>query len=528
MNIQELAQDKRLMDKMWRLEHLYFIQNKRGERVQFKLNRAQRHFLENKHTRNVIVKSRQLGFTTLEVIDMLDDVLFNENYHAIMRAHLDDLAEDIFQNKISFAWNNIPPQVKSLWKAIADRAKQLKFDFGNGTVSSIAVKGSGRSGTHQRAHISEYAKLCRTDPERANEVITGTFNSVPLWGRIDIESTAEGDYGDFYEIYNEAKGKDPELQTEFKAHFYNWTWDDEAIEAVSQRDIDIFKKDPRNEPFLEIQKKYKFNEKQITYYYIQWISMNKNWNRLRQEYPITDEEAFVASGFKEFDQEALSKQVLKDPIRKDGEWQIFEEFLPGKTYVMGADVAQGVGQDSSTAIVLKLGVKPEVAALYKNNKIDPNYFAFELKRIGINYGACLIAPERNNQGYSTISKLLEIYDEVYISPNENVEMEYRTKSTTPTMKYGFLTTASSKPYIIKNLKDVVNRNEIVLNSRILYDEIRSYDSTDLRVIRFNPEATKHWDLVMALAIAYEVMSEAVESSGGLDMSPIFYQTESYK
>lgn len=514
--LNSLKTDKRLLDKDWRMSHLYWIQNKDGEKIRFKPNRAQADFHKNKHLRNVIVKSRQLGFTTFESIDMLDDVLFGQKgkpgkrIQALMRAHLDVLAEDIFQNKINFAWQNLDENLKKLWKVSTDRAKMLKFEFGDGTFSSIAVKGSGRSGTHQRAHISEYAKLCKNDPERADEVITGTFNSVPTFdGRIDIESTAEGDYGNFYEIYMQAKKNgEPKMATDFKAHFYNWTWDDEDIARVPERDMEVFLSDSKNNPeFIAIQKQYDFTARQITYYYLKWLAMQKNWSRLRSEYPITDEEAFVSSGTKEFDQEALSKQVIIPPIRKDSDWEIFEEYERGRIYVMGSDVAQGVGQDSSTAVVLKLGIVPKVVATFANNRIDPAHLAHELKRMAINYGGCLVAPERNNHGYTTISKLLEIYPNVYSAPNDSAEMEY-LGSNQPTMKYGFLTTRASKPFIISNLKQAINSQEIEICSQALYEELRSYDSNDLSQIQFDPKATKHWDLMIALAISYFIMPNA--------------------
>lgn len=56
----------------------------------------------------------------------------------------------------------------------------------------MTVSNSGRSGTHNRVHVSEFAKLCAKYPAKADEIITGTIPSVPANGRMDIESTAEG------------------------------------------------------------------------------------------------------------------------------------------------------------------------------------------------------------------------------------------------------------------------------------------------------------------------------------------------
>src|SRR3990167_8890983 len=142
--------DKRLKDKMWRINNLYKIRNKKGELIKFKLNRAQSHYHENKWFRNLILKSRQLGFTTYESIDSLDDTLFTPNFDALMIAHNLEAGESIFTKKISFAWDKLPDTLKALWRVDNKTSKTLKFDFGEKGFSSLAVDTSGRSGTYQR------------------------------------------------------------------------------------------------------------------------------------------------------------------------------------------------------------------------------------------------------------------------------------------------------------------------------------------------------------------------------------------
>ena len=57
---------------------------------------------------------------------------------------------------------------------------------------------------------------------------------------------------------------------------------------------------------------------------------------------------------------------------------------------MGCDVAEGVGQDSSTAVIWDFtNAKPTVVARYANNKISPDIFAFELKIGGEKFGKWL-------------------------------------------------------------------------------------------------------------------------------------------
>ncbi len=137
------SQDKeRLKSKEWRLSHLYFIKDKNKNLIQFKRNRAQQHFNENKHLRNIILKSRQLGFSTDEAIDTLDDSLFTRNFDGLLIGQDLETAKDIFANKVDLAWQNF--RLKELYKVNTESARQMKFDYGDGTFSSITVDSSGR------------------------------------------------------------------------------------------------------------------------------------------------------------------------------------------------------------------------------------------------------------------------------------------------------------------------------------------------------------------------------------------------
>ncbi len=104
--------DPRLADKKWRVEHLYSIVDRSLKRITFKPNRAQAHFNEHKHTFNIILKSRRLGFTTFEALDMFDDTLFNRNFSSLFIAHTQNDAIEIFDNKIDFVWKNFDKRIK--------------------------------------------------------------------------------------------------------------------------------------------------------------------------------------------------------------------------------------------------------------------------------------------------------------------------------------------------------------------------------------------------------------------------------
>lgn len=277
--------DLRLKNKEWRLSHLYKIRDKTQRLVTFKRNRVQEHFNKNKWYRNLILKSRQLGFTTDEAIDSIDDALFNRNTEVLLIAQNLDAGRAIFDKKIEFAWKNFNPELKSLYTVDTESAQTLKFEFGDGSFSSIAVDTSGRSGTYNRVHITEFADICKKFPNKVKDILEGTIPAIPTLGRLDIESTSQGASGEFFEMFMEAHERgDPKYPVEYKAHFYNWTWDEEIESIIPETHLPV--------AFVEYQTKNNLTVREITYYYQKWLSLNKDWNSLHKEYPTTPEEAF--------------------------------------------------------------------------------------------------------------------------------------------------------------------------------------------------------------------------------------------
>lgn len=492
------------------MNHLYEIKDKDGEKVTFKANRAQKEFKKAVHNRNIILKSRQLGFTTLETIDTLDDVLFNRNLDAILIAQDLDTAKDIFKNKVYYAWKNIPEGIRNLWKQEIASARQIRFDFGDGTESSITVDNTGRSGTFRRVHVSELPILHDNYPDRAKEVMTGTIPAVPMGGRVDIEGTAKGEKGHFYEIFWDAWERgDPTNPSEWKAHFYNWTYDEAEISKIKKPKEDIPKE------FKDIQKKHGLTGIQITYYYYKWLELSRDWDALFQEYPTSVAEAFIYAGDKVFSHEKLEfQEQFEKSGQKLGNWIIYEDYDPSHRYAIGADVGEGIGRDASAAIVIDfMPLVPRVVAEYANNHIQPDNFAYELREMAERYGSPIVAVERNQPGFSTITKLKEIYNNIYREEREDKSSGVKTK------RYGWNTTLSTKPKMIYDLNTALNEDAIKIPSKYILREMRSFSQEELSKVKEDEGQTRHFDRVIALAIAYQMKDKIKQKTKTKVSSP---------
>src|SRR5580698_10439879 len=84
---------------LWRLNNLYTITDKNGNRVRFTMNSAQEALFHNMHNQNVILKARQRGFTTFIQLLMLDACMFNADIRAGTIAHTLPDAQVIFRDK---------------------------------------------------------------------------------------------------------------------------------------------------------------------------------------------------------------------------------------------------------------------------------------------------------------------------------------------------------------------------------------------------------------------------------------------
>ena len=218
-----------LDDPLWRLSNLYKIITKaddddEGMVVTFKPNRAQRRLIKRLWHRNIILKARQLGFSTLVCILWLDTALFSkEPIRCGIIAQDREAAEALFRGKVKFAYDNLPDWLRERMPLAKATASELEFAH-NG--SSIRVATSMRSGTIHRLHISEFGKICAKYPDKAREVVTGSIPAVPKSGICIIESTAEGQDGYFYEMTKRAQAlaeQGAELTVkDWRFHFYAW------------------------------------------------------------------------------------------------------------------------------------------------------------------------------------------------------------------------------------------------------------------------------------------------------------------
>lgn len=541
MNKQELFLRKVKTDRPWFMRNFLKIRDKNANLIDFKINKAQMAFeeeirrceRENIPKRFIILKARQMGFSTFTEGLIYHDTSTNPLKTSMIIAHEDSASQNLF-NMSKLFYEEMPEVLKPMKKYA--NGKVLSFENPTTddnekrnnpglrskiTVSTAGTVEVGRSGTIHNIHASEVAFF----PD-AKTTMLGLLQCVPDSPNtlVVLESTANGIGGYFYEQWQMAiKG-----ESDFIPLFYPWFFDPSYTRdfiTSEQREefikeVEMTSKDDKGN-IVYTEEKRLMMEHDLTYeqlFWRKWAIRNKcggDLDSFRQEYPSTPEEAFIASGRPVFDVGALRKYLLgvKEPERgylkevggnvkfvKDpkGYLHIFEHPEPGKYYAIGADVAEGKAEgDYSVGMVGSDDFK--VHCMWYGH-IDPDLFGEELVKLAKYYNQAYLGVENNNHGLATIKAIQKKeYWNLYFTKT------YDRITDKTTQKVGWNTNSKTKPLMIDKLKEFIREMYLDIPFKIVIMEMLSYIICDDGST--NAQQGSHDDTVMALAIMLQMLLE---------------------
>jgi hypothetical protein len=390
----------RLDKKLWRINYLYHIVTDDGDKVRFRMNAEQvdlykKTFIHNWH---IILKARQLGFTTLIALYFLDEVLFNKNVNALIICDTEDNAKKVMANKIKFALNNIDPSLQFPVGKSNEGGIVINHDNGK-SPSTLSVGVSARGGTYQLLHVSEYGEISNKYPQKAVEIKTSSIPAAKK-GKIFIESTAKGNAGQFHDLCQTALTNTRQNavlnEAEFMIHFYPWY----KAEKYSMGSPQLIS--PLMQKYFE--KLEQSNGIVLNDYQKNWYSsMDKILqDKMKQEYPATPEEAF---------EQAVEGAVYgRQFVELDKEQRILDIAHDAMSPVF---TAWDIGNSDTTAIwfyQIKHGGWIDFIDYYEMNKADANHYVSLVHGKNYRYGKHKLPHDANKQGVAfsaiTSQKLL--------------------------------------------------------------------------------------------------------------------------
>lgn len=418
------------------------------------------------HRYNIVLKSRQLGISTLVAGYSLWKMIFNEDFNVLIIANKQEVAKNLVLKVRTM--NQLLP----VWLRVAESEdNKLSLRLKNGSqVKAVSSKpDSGRSEALSLLVFDEAAFIDYID-----EIWTATQLTLATGGDCIALSTPNGVGNWFHRMWLGAENGDNLFNT-IKLH---WTVHPERDQAW------------RDEQTKQL------GEKQAA-----------------QECDCD----FISSGNNVIDGEILqwySDNTVQEPIDKrgfDGNVWIWKRPDYSRSYVVTADVARGDGEDYSAFHIIDVESCEQVAS-YKG-KIEPVDFGNMLIAFSTEYNDAVLIVDNANIGWATIQQILDRdYKNLFWSSRDVQYVDVDTQWTNKwyreqkQMIPGFTITTKTRPMIISKIDAYMKDKSLIVRDKRTIDELFTFIWENGRAT-----AAKGYndDLCMALGIGLWVRDTAL-------------------
>ena len=398
---------------------------------------------------NIVLKSRQLGLSTISAAYAMWLVLFHKDKNVLIIATKLAVAQN-FIRKCKFLLASCPKWL-ILPQIVKNNSQALEFNNGSQIKAIPTSEDAGRSEALSLLIVDEAAFVRNFDT-----LWTGLYPTLSTGGEAIILSTPNGVGGQYYDLYTLAD-RGENIFNPIKL-----PWD-----VHPERDAAWFETETKN-----------MSQKQIA-----------------QEL-LCD---FAASGetFLRVEDIEYVRDWIRTPVDRWGPdmgvW-VWEYPLSEKKYVISADVSRGDANDYSTFHIIDTGASAIVAEY--QGKLPPDRFAQLLAEAGRRYNEALVCPENNSYGYAVIMKLNELdYRNLYFQ-NEKDRYNYMYGNK-DIAKIGFQTNSKTRAQILTKLEEVLRTKQVKIRSSRLYEELKTFVWKNGKAQAMRGQND---DLIMALAI----------------------------
>jgi hypothetical protein len=527
---EEIGQEPRLL-----IEMVFVIVDKYKKTVPFFLNDVQRDFSDDLYKAErdfydgklleitfLVLKNRQQGFTAYITAEQLARSIITKNFSGFTIADCADNTSAIFEDKAKYTYNLLPDLLKPTEKY--NNRKELHFSELNSRWRiATASKDVGRSKTVNFLHISEAAFL----PVLISDIQTAVGEALTKDAIQIFESTANG-YNEFKDAWDSGSFINkfyPFWKTaEYRQAFESPEKKEQFVEMVH------YKNDWIHERCRWLIEVISLEWEQVYWYYNKW-SKYIDKEKIKQEYPCSAEEAFLASGRCVFDKELIIHRIeelkikykerpyrtgrfsfewndpeTKDKIKDDtikwiddpaGFIRLYEDAQYGMPYVIGGDT-KGEGKDFYAGTAINNVTGNRCASIHMQIT-NSKPFTWQMYCLGRYFNDALIGVEMNwNTG--PIEELERLkYPHQYVRQHyDSIRKEYQKK-------FGWRTDGNTRPLIIDREISMVEDHIDLFNDIPTLDEMLTfiYDEDN----RPDAESGKHDDLLFSDMIGQEIRSQ---------------------
>jgi hypothetical protein len=348
-------------------ENFFYIVNLDRGREKISLHSCQKRSLRKMRDNRffILLASRQIGKTTMMTIYTLWHACFNNDQRILIVANKEGTAKEIF-SRIRMAYEELPNWLKP---GVSEYGKE-SLKFTNGTTIGISTT-TGTAARGQSINVLVLDELAFIEPHLVESFWKSVYPviSSSKKSKVFIASTANGTDNLFYKIWN---GAIEETN--------GWGFDRILWDEIPGRD-----------------EKWKIET-------MRTIGSQEAFDQeFGCEFLSTGEMAINEEIF-EFLKINCGKPKI---IMEEEHYKIWREPDDHGIYVVGVDIAEGLGQNASVIQILDLKdlTNIEQVAVYHSTEINPFHFTQKLYEILLQWGSPPALIERNNCGAQVVEQL---------------------------------------------------------------------------------------------------------------------------
>jgi hypothetical protein len=434
-----------------------FIQHPQRGRVIFNLYPFQEKVLNlfNDNPYSIILKSRQLGISTLSAGYSLWLMLFHKDKNILCIATKQETARNMV-TKVKFMFDNLP----SWLKITAPENNKLSLRLSNGSQikATSAASDAGRSEAVSLLIVDEAAFI-----DNIGEIWASAQQTLATGGGAIVLSTPYGTGNWFHKTWVSAENQ----ENDFLPIKLPWFVHPERDQTWRNRQDELL-----GDPRMAAQEcDCDFSTSGDVVFYGEWIDF-------------------------------IKETTIKDPSERRGVDQnlwIWEPADYSREYMIVADVARGDGKDFSACHVMDVQTNTQVAE-YKG-QMPPKEFGYFLTGLATEYNNALLVVENASIGWATLDAIIERgYRNLYHSPKSDqltAQSYLRVYEGNSEMTPGFTMSMRTRPLCVNKMREFIGDRSVTIRSKRLLEEMKVFIWRNGR-----PEAQRGYndDLVMSFGI----------------------------
>lgn len=388
------------------------------------------------HRFNIILKSRQMGISTLVAGYALYCMLFRQSYKVLVIAVTQDVAKNIV-TKVKVMHENLPTFLRG--KVVDDN--KMEFSFTNGS----SIKAVSSSPSAARSHglslliIDEFAFV-----QQSEEVWAASQMTLSTGGDAIVLSTPNGVGNQYHKLFTQAEeGRTDDVIDRFNPIRLPWHLHPERDEK---------------------------------------------WRKLQDDLlgsKLAAQECdceFLTSGHTVIEGTLIQEYLDKctDPIEKRGiglDYWIWKYPDYSKDYVVFADVARGDGADNSSFQIVDVETLEQVAEY--DGQIGTREFGRFLVSVATEWNTALLCVLNRNVGWDVVNECIQLgytnlyysyRNDPYLDPNIHIRKNFDLKNKSDKIP-GFTETNPVRTVAVSKLITYLNEKSVKICSKRLVNQL---------------------------------------------------------